>query len=331
MEDLNSPLYKETSQSAIHEVVDGGQMHRQCVMAYSNEDYDFEYLKRPGMEGESAVMQRSASSLTTGIAKPRQSYEGFMQSRDCKTSSAEEDPWSKLSDDMMENILARLPLFPLKASKKVCKRWHAVTSTPEFEALHMELGEPQPWLVCYGMNYLVPNKSHAFAFNHESNTWITLPPLQFPPHNFGSLAGFNGLVTAIAGPGENRLKYKLTETASTSSSFADQWCETPMMAFPRYTPVVGVEQRTVRSGTGHKIVVAGGVPDFEPEHMAVEVFDSETGELHASLPFVYFSCVDHSFVPSTFRVESQLLTRIMVFWDAKFSHFFTGIGLPFVE
>ena len=104
-----------------------------------------------------------------------------------------------------------------------------------------------------------------------------------------------------------------------------------MMAFPRYTPVVGVEQRTVRSGTGHKIVVAGGVPDFEPEHMAVEVFDSETGELHASLPFVYFSCVDHSFVPSTFRVESQLLTRIMVFWDAKFSHFFTGIGLPFVE
>lgn len=292
MEDLNSPLYKETSQRAIHEVVDGGRVHRQCVMAFSSEGFDFEYLKRPGVEGEgSAVMQRpgsSSSSLTTGIAKPRQSCEGLLQSRDCRTSSsAEEDPWSKLSDDVMENILARLPLFPLKTSKKVCKRWHAVTTTPEFEALHVELGEPQPWLVCYGMNYLVPNKSYAFAFNHESNAWITLPPLHFPAHNLGSLAGFNRLLTAVAGPGENRLKYKLTETASTSSSFADHWCETPMMAFPRYTPVVGVEHRTGRSGTGHKIVVAGGVPDFEPEHMAVEVFDSETGELHASLPFLY--------------------------------------------
>lgn len=47
--------------------------------------------------------------------------------------------------------------------------------------------------------------------------------------------------------------------------------------------------------------------------------------------FTDFICVAHSFVPSTFRVESQLLTTIMVFRDAKISHFFTGIGLPFVK
>ena len=189
-----------------------------------------------------------------------------------------DDLWGQLSDDMLEYILARLPLSPLKASKQVCKRWLAVTNTPEFDILHKQLGEQQARLVCYRTNHLVRSKSQAFAYDEESRTWITLPLMQFPSHNYGSLAGASGLVYAIAGPGDNKLTYKLTTFASSPSSFLQTWRNTPVMGFARHAPVVSVALGTGKSGSGHKVVVAGGVPDYEPEHMAVEVFDSETGK-----------------------------------------------------
>lgn len=92
------------------------------------------------------------------------------------------------------------------------------------------------------------------------------------------------MVSAIAGPEENKLKYKLnTSPSSSSSSFGDSWLETPLMSVPRCTPIVGVMEGTGSGGIGHRVVVAGGGPDFEPEHMSVEVFDSEAGESYFAI------------------------------------------------
>jgi len=102
--------------------------------------------------------------------------------------------------------------------------------------------------------------------------------MEFPSHNYGSLASANGVVFAVAGPGDNRLVYKLTSSASCPSSFLGTWEHTPAMGFARHAPVVSVAFGTGKKGNGYKVVVAGGVPDYEPEHMAVEVFDSETGK-----------------------------------------------------
>lgn len=180
---------------------------------------------------------------------------------------------------MLEYILARLPLTPLKACKEVCKRWESIINTPEFGTIHKQLGEQQPRLVCYRTNHLVRSKSQAFAYDEESGEWITLPPpMEFPAHNYGSLAAASGLVYAIAGPGDNKLTYKLTSSASCPSSFLETWYKTPAMGFARHAPVVSLSLGTGNGGRGHKVVVAGGVPDYEPEHMAVEVFDSETGQ-----------------------------------------------------
>lgn len=224
-----------------------------------------------------------------------------------------EDPFRQLSDDMLEYILARLPLFPIKAAKKVCKRWETVINTPQFDILHKELGEQQPWLVCYGANHLVPSKSRSFAYDVETDAWITLPSLQFPFHNSGSLAGASGVVYAIAGPREDRLWYKLTSSASSPASFGETWYETPVMGFPRSAPVVSVTLGTGRTDIGHKVVVAGGVPEFEDEHMAVEVFDSEIGKCFCiSLPMPFFeagnlliSCWITSSVVSVFAFLCQ--------------------------
>jgi hypothetical protein len=209
-----------------------------------------------------------------------------------RSSSVEGGPLGQLSDDMLEHILARLPLSPLKASKQVCKRWQAVTNTPEFDVLHKQLGEQQARLVCYRTNHLVHSKSQAFAYDEESRTWITLPPMQFPSHNYGSLAGASGLVYAIAGPGDNKLTYKLARSPSSPSSFLESWHKTPVMGFARHAPVVSVALNTARAASAHKVVVAGGVPDYEPEHMAVEVFDSETGKSitspHICTIFIFF-------------------------------------------
>lgn len=82
------------------------------------------------------------------------------------------------------------------------------------------------------------------------------------------------MVYAIAGPGEDRLWYKLTSSPCSMESFGETWYETPVMRYPRSAPVVSVALGT---GIAHKLVVAGGLPEFEDNHMAVELFDSETG------------------------------------------------------
>lgn len=194
-----------------------------------------------------------------------------------------DDPWTLLPDDMLYSILARLPVSPLRVCKAVCKRWESIITTPEFHTLHKQLGEQRPMLLCYRTNHLVRSKSQAFAYDEESREWLTLPPMEFPAHNYGSLAAASGLVYAIAGPGDNKLRYKLTRRVSCPSSFLETWCKTPAMGFARHAPVVSVVFGTGVGGRGHKVVVAGGVPDYEPEHMAVEVFDSEAGELNRIL------------------------------------------------
>ncbi|KAH8968605.1 hypothetical protein BDL97_03G135300 [Sphagnum fallax] len=193
--------------------------------------------------------------------------------------------WEMLSDHVVEVILARLSLVQLQSVRKVCKHWEALTSTCEFALLNAHLSRPQPNFVLCGMNYLVPRKSQAFVFASEQGLWRGLPSIVLPPHNMGSLDSSAGLVYAIAGPGEKCLRYKLS-TADVAQ--CDQWLETTLMQYPRRAPVVAlVEGGAKPSGdVAHKLIVAGGVPDFEPEHMAVEIYDSETGawEFCGNLP-----------------------------------------------
>ncbi|KAG0614339.1 hypothetical protein M758_6G169500 [Ceratodon purpureus] len=276
-EDLNSPLPKRMLASP-PEMMEGVVMERPALArsgAHSST------VKAPSEIEPRAVALRPLSERLGRITLRRAPVTAVEEQK-----RSADDLWSQLSDDMVEFILARLPLFPLKTSRKVCKRWEAIINTPQFENLHKELGEQQPWLVCYCVNNLVSSKSHGVVYDVESDTWITLPPLQFPSHNYGSLAGASGLVYAIAGPGEDRFRYMLTSSSTSPENFGETWYETPAMAFPRSAPVVSVALGTGRTGFGHKVVVAGGVPDFEAEHSAVEVFDSETGawEVYDDLP-----------------------------------------------
>ena len=270
-DDLNSPLPKRMPASSA-EMMEGVVMERPSVPSagsYPSTVNNSLEIERP------ATVLRPLSERLGRIALKRGPVTAVPDEEQQRST---EDPWTQLSDDLVEYILARLPLFPLKASKKVCKRWEVVITTPQFEILHKELGEQQPWLVCYCVNNLVPSKSQGFVYDVESDTWLTLPPLQFPSHNSGSLAGASGLVYSIAGPNEDKLRYKMTSSTTSPAEFGETWYETSAMAFPRSSPVVSVALGTGRTGLGHKVVVAGGVPDFEQEHLAVEVFDSETGK-----------------------------------------------------
>ncbi|XP_024368456.1 F-box/kelch-repeat protein At3g24760 [Physcomitrium patens] len=277
-DDLSSPLPKQMHASA-PEMMEGVIMRRSSLP--TNEAFDA--AKRSEVEGRS-VMLRPISERSGRITLKRIPVVPAMAKQEQNPSA--EDLWGHLSDDILEYTLARLPLFSIKTCRKVCKRWDVVINTPRFGILHKQLGEQQPWLVYYVINNLVSSKSHAITYDEGLNTWITLPLLRIPSHNHGSLAGASGLVYAIAGLGEDRLKYKLTISTSSPSAFVDEWYETPQMEFPRGSPVVGVALGTGKTGSGHKVVVAGGTPEFEDEHMAVEVFDSETDawETYDDLP-----------------------------------------------
>lgn len=150
---------------------------------------------RPSTALESSYELPSTTSRPAIVLKPlsrciavKQQRAGGRGGTEIVTS-VEEDSFQRLSDDILEYVLARLPLFPLKAAKKVSKRWASIISTPEFDILQKELGEQQPLLVCYGINHLVRSKSRGFAFDVELEGWVSIPTLQFPAHNSGTLAG----------------------------------------------------------------------------------------------------------------------------------------------
>lgn len=201
--------------------------------------------------------------------------------------------FEELSEEVVEQILARLPLQWSLAAASVCKPWRTLVSSSSFlRQLAAQHFGHRPWFFLAGVNHFLAAKNQAFGYDPESDRWRRFPAFVLPPYDQGSLTGTNGLLFALAGTGICKLGY--TRCLMKNSS----WRETPPLLFSRRSPIVAIvaaapgASSAASSQHHHRLVVAGGKSLLD--RLVVEIYDSRLDSWQHCAP-----------LPPQFRSSSQ--------------------------
>lgn len=126
--------------------------------------------------------------------------------------------WDTLPDEIIDRILAFLPLPCFFRLQVVCKRWNSLRFSPGFLDVYSEVVTPRPWLLLFakgkersdvprvanlhklGVAYNFLLKRVSFLYNTESRKWYNLALPCLPPQA-SILAASGGLLCCEGGMG----------------------------------------------------------------------------------------------------------------------------------
>lgn len=222
-------------------------------------------------------------------------------------ADAGEREFDELSEDIVEEILSRLPFQGSIVASVVCKRWHALLRPGTFcRRLAARNFSKHPWFFLVGLNHFLPAKNQAFGFDPDSNRFLHFPAFRMPPLDHGSLTGTDGLLFALAGSGICKLGY--TPCLINNSS----WKETPPLLVSRRSPIVAMVPNKLNlivsdaySDVSYQIVVAGG--KALSNQLVVEIYDSHTNAWRPCAP-----------LPPQFRFSSSSQWMHSTVFSGKF-------------
>ncbi|XP_057949869.1 F-box/kelch-repeat protein At1g23390 [Malania oleifera] len=164
----------------------------------------------------------------------------------------EEEEEAPIHGDVLEAILARVPLVDLVPANRVSRSWErAVTSSLS------RVNAPKPWLFVHAQN---PRSGVPIthAYDPRSRAWLQIdrPSIKH--------------ASAIRSNNSNLL-YELSPShlAFSVDPLHLEWHRTDAPRVWRTDPIVAT--------IGSRIVVAGGACDFEDDPLSVEMYDIRTG------------------------------------------------------
>ncbi|XP_057855999.2 F-box/kelch-repeat protein At3g24760 [Cryptomeria japonica] len=164
-----------------------------------------------------------------------------------------------LPDDVMEMIVAFLSISDLPRAALVCKQWHSfIASSPICRELSHSLHKCKPWLFLVGAK-----KRRCLGFDPGARRWIRLPPFSLNPDEQDVIImEGDGFIFSISG---DRLKFMnsfLNPRKWRESAAAMQvWRQNPLICHDR-----------------GKLIMIGGVHEFEENPLSVEMLDLKSGE-----------------------------------------------------
>ncbi|BBN20628.1 hypothetical protein MPTK1_Vg00985 [Marchantia polymorpha subsp. ruderalis] len=177
--------------------------------------------------------------------------------------------WRTFPEELMDRVLACLPLVSLFRARGVCKKWNAIIHSRIFLEVCAEVSFRETYFL------LLPSLGEEIlcaSFNSSSNRWHQMPSLAFlPPHVKHLDGGAGGLLLFSVG---SHIHYL---TLYVCNPMTRQWKRLPSSMHKR-TPILRhmVVDRQMR---GYKIVLAGNIdfstPGSERNYCtSTEVYDS---------------------------------------------------------
>ncbi|KFK44429.1 hypothetical protein AALP_AA1G255400 [Arabis alpina] len=183
----------------------------------------------------------------------------------------EQSSSSSINGDILVSILSFLPLLDLISASQVSKSWNRAV----FFSLHRL--KSIPWLFIYNQRNFPPYTMATTSMTYDpiSNHWIKLKTESPYQH------------ISVIRSSHSTLLYALSPAKFSFSidAFHLIWRHVAPLRVWRVDPIVAV--------IGSRLVIAGGVNEFEDDRLAVELFDLDNGnewERCESMPeFLYGS------------------------------------------
>ncbi|CAM6098891.1 unnamed protein product [Calypogeia fissa] len=191
--------------------------------------------------------------------------------------------FDRISGEVLDLILARLPVTTLLTAGQVCKDWSALIRSRRFIEFYDKVALRKSWFFQCCVNYLCPAKNQGYGYEPETKKWHLISSQCFPTDRGNAFAGSpDGCLYSI---------FSLTDLSYKRELLSNLWERAPAMHNSRNSPLLGLVESESESSSAtdlksHKLIVAGGVSFFEEDDLAVEIYDSSLGswELCQSLP-----------------------------------------------
>ncbi|KAJ7534831.1 hypothetical protein O6H91_12G005900 [Diphasiastrum complanatum] len=174
--------------------------------------------------------------------------------------------WVNLPPELLDRILAHLPIQSLFRCRSVCNKWNSLPFTPAFIRIYAQISRPKDsWLLMFAdVHYktvfvLLPDQSKWFDF-----------PLSFLPSNIYYVTGAGGLFC-----------FRLVESNGASSMcvcnpLTKKWKKLPPLLGDFYAGLVGM----VADSLSYQIIVrtkpTGSNEYFNFTDLRTEIYDSRT-------------------------------------------------------
>jgi len=220
--------------------------------------------------------------------------------------------WSMLPEELVDRVLAFLPIHSLFRARTVCKRWSSIVFIPEFVDLRAKLSE----VGCTEDSYYLMFPSYGenldcSAYYPSSGHWQSLPSLSFLPAQVKTIRqGAGGLLLVL----DNR-----TWVFHVCNPFTKSWREIPRLTH------IGKECQTAsamvaaKDSKSYKIIAAGIAH--------TQVYDSMTNKWTVSsgfpghLEILMFRRAVCRGILYIVALQAQELNRIgLVAYDVQTSH-----------
>lgn len=171
--------------------------------------------------------------------------------------NVQEGEESPIHGDLLEMVLAHVPLVDLACVYRVSKAWE---STVWSSLLH--LNKVKPWLIIHTQCTRSQTKKTTQAYDPRTNTWVEITQQPSTTTKHVSTLRISG----------STLLYELSSKALSFSvdPLHLKWTHIAPTRVSRVDPIVAL--------VGPHIVVAGGALEFEDDPLFVEMYDMRTSK-----------------------------------------------------
>ncbi|GAB2216594.1 hypothetical protein Droror1_Dr00024369 [Drosera rotundifolia] len=212
----------------------------------------------------------------------------------------EDDIWAMLPEDLLNEILARIPPFMIFRLRSVCKRWNLILQDSCFLKFHSQVPSHGPCLLTFWKNSQTPQCS---VFSLPLKTWYRIPLTFLPQWAFWLVGSSGGLVCFSGLDG-------LTFRILVCNPMIQMWRTLPSMHYNQQRQLIMVVDRKDRS---FKIIATSDI--YCDKSLPTEVYDSKTNSwsVHQMMPAVNLCSSKMAFCDSRLYLETLSPLGLMMY------------------
>ncbi|XP_072966965.1 F-box/kelch-repeat protein At5g15710-like [Typha angustifolia] len=212
----------------------------------------------------------------------------------------EDSIWALLPDDLLIEVLARVPPFLLFRLKLVCRRWSSIVHDNSFLASHSKVPSHGPCLLAFWKNSLIHQCS---VFSLPLKTWYKIPFGFLPDWAFWLVGSSGGLVCFSGFDG-------LSFRTLVCNPLTQTWRTLPRMNYNQQRQLVLVVDKMDQS---FKIIATSDI--FGDKTLPTEVYDSklDSWSVHQMMPAVNLCSSKMAFCDSRLYLETLSPLGLMMY------------------
>nr|XP_010929071.1 F-box/kelch-repeat protein At5g15710 [Elaeis guineensis] len=212
----------------------------------------------------------------------------------------EDSIWSLLPEDLLIEVLARVPPFLVFRLRSVCRRWNSILQDSSFLKSHSKVPSHGPCLITFWKN----SQTHQCSvFSLPLKTWYKIPFGFLPDWAFWLVGSSGGLVCFC---GYDGLCFKTL----VCNPLTQTWRALPNMHYNQQRQLILVVDRVDRS---FKVIAASDI--YGDKTLPTEVYDSNLDHwsVHQTMPAVNLCSSKMAFCDSRLYLETLSPLGLMMY------------------